>query len=461
MSLIGYYMVSHEKKLLYTEALQTGVILAESLSIPIANDIIYEKLGLIEEGGLIDNYLSEIALKKELTLKYIMIVDNDNKIISHNDISECGKTYNDPVSKAAVNASNTMVQTYSYNQEEILDISTPLIITGKKIATLRIGLSLEKIRIAKKKTINKVILTTGVLLLISFIGILNMSKRFIKPIEELAYAFEQAGKGDLDTKVQINSTDEFGSLGQNFNDMIQKIKLSQEQLKQTQAKLIQSEKMISMGILSSGLAHEINNPLGGVLNCLYMIEKNINEPHIQKKYISLAQEGLDKIKNTISRLLSFGKISDKVERFNINDSINNVIELLSYKINKANIQMMLSLQNDLPFVEIEPQAFHQVIFNIILNAIQAMPNGGKLIIKSFQEDNYVLLSVADNGIGIAKENLKRIFDPFFTTKQAQDGTGLGLWICYHVIKEFNGDILVESKENEGSCFTIKLPIGNK
>lgn len=457
MTLVGYYMVIHDKNIIYKDMEKEGKILAETLSIPIINDIIYEKLGLVEEGGLIDNYLIEIASKKDIDLKYIMVVDNKNKIISHNDLREYGKILNDEISIKASRAIKTFTQAYKKGKEEIIDIAVPLYISEKKIGLLRLGISLNKLASIKKETIMRISQITLIFLILSFLGIVILSKRFIKPISILADAFEKAGRGNLDIKIDIHSHDEFEILGENFNEMIFKIKRSQEQLKETQEKLIQSEKMASIGILSSGIAHEINNPLGGIFNCLYMINKFKEDPEAIEKYSMLAQEGLERIQVIINRLLGYVRISEAKYKTDISEVIEDTLELLSYKISSNNITVRIKGEKDLPLFSCDPIALQQVFLNIILNALQAMPKGGELLISYHIEDNYLFIKFKDTGIGIAQKDLKKIFDPFFTTKKGSEGTGLGLWVCYHIIKKYNGEILVNSIENKGSEFIIKLP----
>lgn len=451
-------MIIHERKIIYRDVEQQGRILSETLAIPIINDIIYEKLGLIEEGGLIDNYLIEIASKKDIDIKYIMVLDEKNKIISHNDLREYGKILNDKISIEASKTLNTLTQLYKNKGEEILDVAVPLLISQKRIGVLRLGISLKKLSLAKKETIKKVFQITLGFLILSFLGIIILSKRFIKPIGVLAEAFEKAGSGDLNVRVNIKSRDEFELLGKNFNEMISKIKQSQEELKETQEKLIQSEKMASIGILSSGIAHEINNPLGGIFNCLYMIEKFKNNPEAISKYTSLAEEGLEKIKIIINRLLGYVRISDAKYKINISQILKDTIDLLSYKIAANNIKIKIREKDNIPLLSYDPIALQQVFLNIILNAIQAMPKGGELLISYYIEKGNIFIKFKDTGIGIAQENLRKIFDPFFTTKTDSEGTGLGLWVCYHIIKKYKGEILVESIENKGSEFIIKLPI---
>ena len=458
MGVIGYMAVQREKSVLYTEVKRQGRLLGETLAIPIINDLIYERLGLVEEGGLLDNYIMEIFNRRDMDLLYIAMLDEEGRVISHNNITEYGKVYSDSLTVKALQANDTIIQHFSHNGHNALDFGIPLSIGKKRWGTLKFGISLEKAEREILAIIKKIIILTLFLIIIGFGVILLLSKRFISPITELAATMEKTGGDYLDVKIDVKGYDELAVLGERFNSMIERIKQANEELKKTHEKLVQSEKLASVGILAAGVAHEINNPLGGIFNCIQMLKLNNNNPELRGKYLNLIKEGLDRIESTVSKLLW---VSQKGEHkpicMNVKDSINGVYTFLWPKLKKSRIHFLNEVEDGL-FIVFDPHDFHQVILNLFINAIHAMKGEGRLTVRGYRDDSKIKVEVIDTGEGISQENLGKIFDPFFTTKPPGEGTGLGLWMCYNIIKNYNGEIYAESEVGKGTKFTLTFPV---
>jgi signal transduction histidine kinase len=458
MSIIGYMSVQRERNVLYAEAVRQGRVMGETLAIPIINDLIYERLGLVEEGGLLDNYIMEIYNKRDIDLIYIAILDEDGKVISHNDIMEYGKIYSDNLTLNSVKSDNTFIQNFSHNGHSAIDFAIPLSIGKKRWGTLKFAISLENVEKEITATIKKIIILTLILIATGFGIILFLSRRFISPITQLAATMEKTRGDYLDVKVDVKGHDELAVLGERFNDMIMRIKQANEEIRKTHEKLVQSEKLASVGILASGVAHEINNPLGGLFNCLQILRSNGENSELREKYLNLIKEGLDRIENTVSKLLWMSRKGEhKPVNLNIKDSINDVYKFVSHKIKKANIQFINQVDEKLHII-IDPHDFHQIILNLFINAIHAMKENGTLTVRGYNENSEVKIEVIDTGEGISQENLGRIFDPFFTTKPPGEGTGLGLWLSYEIVRNYNGEIAVESKIKKGSKFLLSFPV---
>ncbi|MCL5024511.1 MAG: ATP-binding protein [Nitrospirae bacterium] len=456
MSIVGYLAVEREKDILYAEVEKQGRLLGETLAIPIINDLIYERLGLVEEGGLLDNYILEIFNRKDLSLLYIAILDEDGKVISHNDITEYGKVYADPLTKKALAADSTIIQQVPGKGYETLDFGVPLSIGKKRWGTLKFGISLEKAEHEILATVKRIAILTVALLMAGFAMILLLSRRFISPITQLANTMEQARGDYLDLKVDVKGHDELAVLGERFNSMIARIKQANDELKKTHEKLVQSEKLASVGILAAGVAHEINNPLGGIFNCLQMLKQNGGDSQLREKYLDLVNEGLDKIENTVSKLLWMSRKAEHAPvDMNIKNSVDSVYAFLEYKMKKGRVAFKNAVPDDLRFI-FDMHDFQQLLLNLFINAIHAMKDGGLLEVKGYKEDSRLTIEVADNGCGIESENIGRIFDPFFTTKPTGEGTGLGLWLTYEIIRNYNGEIAVESEPGRGSRFIMRF-----
>jgi len=232
-----------------------------------------------------------------------------------------------------------------------------------------------------------------------------------------------------------------------------------DKLTQTQEDLIQAEKMTSLGQIAAGVAHEINNPLTGVLVYIKLLLKNINEKRVDldkfKEKLETMGKEIDHSSRIIKNLLNFARQSKPQPRMcNLHKKIDDALNLSSNQAKLNNVKIIKEFDS-IPQVFADPDQMQQVFVNIILNAIQAMPNGGTLIIKTRYKDK-VEIAFTDTGFGIRKEDMSKLFTPFFTTKGKGKGVGLGLAVCYGIVQHHNGEINVESEEGKGTTFTIRL-----
>ncbi len=222
--------------------------------------------------------------------------------------------------------------------------------------------------------------------------------------------------------------------------------------------LVEAEKLASLGRVVASVAHEINNPLEGITNYLQLLLENMTEDAEERKYVELVMEGIHRIAGIVRRLLeSSQNIMEEKGDHNINHHIQNVTSLLQRKLAQSNITVNLFLDNGLPLIRCHPNQLEQVFINLILNSIDAMPQGGIISITTQMENEHLLIKFTDNGCGIPDKDLPKIFEPFFSTKRGT-GSGLGLWICYNIITEHAGRIDVKSKLNAGTTIQITLPL---
>ncbi len=511
MVIIGALVIRRERAIMYKNIERQGRILGETLAIPVLNDLVYEKLGLVEEGGLIDNYVTEIIKRPDIDMIYLAVLDGNGKVVSHNDFSEYGKIYSDPVTLRSLYSDSTSVQKF-YSSEtgyEALDVATPLSIGKKRWGTLKFALSLESLDREIESVIFHGVIMTLLFLAVGLGLIILLSQRFIRPITELARTMEKAGGESLDVQVAITGEDEIALLGQSFNSMIERIKKSNMKLTQTHNELIQfvgaiektgadvldnkveidgcdeisllchsfnemidrirvsnlelhkthekllhSQKLASLGTLAAGVAHEINNPLGGMFNCVEMLEQKGGDPEFRKRYLELIKDGLSRVESTVGNLLWMSRKKESTPKsVEINELIKNTYSLNEYLIHKSNVVYKESIEDHVSVV-IDPHDLQKVIINLMINAVQSMKNGGVLSVNAFRKNGKVILEVSDTGEGIDEASLGDIFNPFYTTKQPGEGTGLGLWVTHEILENYNAEISVKSKKGEGSKFSI-------
>ncbi len=245
-----------------------------------------------------------------------------------------------------------------------------------------------------------------------------------------------------------------------YNDLrttISELRQANEEIKQAQDQLIQSEKMASLGQLAASVAHELNNPLAiaaGRAELLLMVGDN-NQETI--KTLKIIHEQTARASKIVDNLLQFSRQhKQEVEPIDVNPVIEKAASLIEHQMSLENIQICKELKRELPRIMGDSNQLQQVFINLMTNACQAMPEGGKLTISTALYDGSLVIKFADPGRGIPEENLNKLFDPFFTTKES--GTGLGLSITHGIIRAHNGTIKVQSQVGQGTTFTIKIPV---
>jgi two-component system NtrC family sensor kinase len=290
-----------------------------------------------------------------------------------------------------------------------------------------------------------------------------------EPLRELRDSAEAVGKGDFSRRVEIRSEDECGELARVFNQMTENLKQSREQLemtvdtlKTTQSQLIQSEKLSGIGEFIAGVAHELNNPLASVMGFSELLRMAPDTDPKHKRHLEMIHKCALRCQKIVQALLSFARRRAPERKVVcMKDLIEAAAEILTYQLRTSNIELILQLDPHLPQAMVDPHQIQQVFVNIINNARQAVeahqPKGW-IKVTTETRGHFVRVAIQDSGPGIAPENLSKIFDPFFTTKDVGQGTGLGLSMCYGIIKEHGGTITPRSKPGEGATFIIELPI---
>jgi len=252
------------------------------------------------------------------------------------------------------------------------------------------------------------------------------------------------------------------------NELEKRVARQAKELKQDYARLVQEDRMISLGKLMSSVVHEINNPLSGIINLSKLVLRNVEEGATNKESLETMKQHLKLVvsetmrtSKIVSNLLSFSRQARvEVQDIDVNEVIRRVFSIVGHKAKLQDIAVHFNLAETLPTVKGNFAQLEQSVMNIIFNAVEAMPDGGELNIVTCQDDvdgQNVIVEIQDTGPGISQKNLPYIFEPFFSTKGKAKGVGLGLSVVYGIIQDHQGDITVKSDEGHGVCFTIRLP----
>ena len=377
----------------------------------------------------------------------------------------------------------------------------------KVIGGIRLVSSLDEAQaFLGKKRDRAVILTFLSILVILITLTIFFGKLVGDPIQKLVEAMSRAEKGDLETEAHIQSEDELGQLGRNFNRMLRTIRETHEQniqllrqvsqfneeltgrieaatselakrneqlrllneaLFESQRQLSQSEKLAAVGQVTAAMAHQIGTPLNSISGYLQLILQDGNLQSKDQGRLKIIESQLDRLADSVKNLLSFTRQpKPQLKSLEVNEVLEELIHLSEPWFLARNVKLAKHLSPDLPPILGDPTHLQTLFLNLITNALDAMPKGGVLTIKtrerfsppSPKEERWLEIAMTDTGIGIKEESKKRIFEPFFTTKKMGEGTGLGLAICEKIIKEHSGRIEIESEVGKGSTFLISLPV---
>jgi len=286
-----------------------------------------------------------------------------------------------------------------------------------------------------------------------------IARDIVAPLTKIERATRQVSQGSYVPIGGIRTHDEIGRLAEAFNHMVQQIEKSQDEL-------VQAGKLASLGTLTSGVAHEINNPLNNISmiaqTYAQQYDKLRDDERIQ--FMSEIDAQCERAKETVINLLDFSRVRPRTYAFDdIAEVVKDSLKLVENQLTLNNVECELRMAAGLPAVHMNANRIKQVLINLFTNAIKAMPQGGRMMVAVALSagGRHVEISITDTGVGIPPAALPHIFDPFFTTGEVGKGTGLGLSVSYSIIKRHGGTISVSSEEGKGSTFTVALPVEGK
>ena len=344
----------------------------------------------------------------------------------------------------------------------ILEIEVPIFVRGspKRWGSIKIGLSLEEMRAEILKTRLMLIFIGCGGLLIGVFGAILLARRITGPLKKLVEGTVKISKEDFSQKIDITSQDEIGNLAQSFNDMSRKLLLARERMETASNKLIQAEKLASIGRISAGIAHEIRNALTSVKLNIQKLVQSDRLDETEKEHLSISQEGIGQMEKFVKELLDFTRVSElNLDRFSIEQILDESIKTLADTLELKKVVLEKSYEEGLPQVLVDADKLKQVFLNILRNAFEAVEEKGKINISlsllKEQEGSKIRVFISDNGCGIPEENRETIFEPFYTTKAS--GIGLGLPIARKIIEQHRGTIRVKENAAQGTSFEILIP----
>ncbi len=315
--------------------------------------------------------------------------------------------------------------------------------------------------LASRDLLNRLLFAALVLLVATALAGLFWSRRFTRPVEQLSGATREIARGQFDVQVQVTSSDEIGTLATSFNRMASELRVREAALQEAHARILQSEKLAAVGQLGAGIAHEVKNPLAGILGCAQLSLRKAERGTPLEKNLLLIEKETKRCKTIIDNLLRFARQEKTVlEPIEVNRVVEDAIAIVSHQLELQQVKIRKQLALDLPMVRGHADQLQQVLMNLMINAQDAMEGkSGTVTITTARCDaRRIEVRVADTGPGIPKEIQGKLFEPFFTTKPRGKGTGLGLAVTYGIVKDHGGEIRLHSEPGHGATFIITLPL---
>jgi len=511
MLIISGYLVKRQNDIYHSELEKRGQALVANLAYNAEYGVI------LESTTELDNLIKGVARANDII--YVQVLASDGRILA--------ETGSDMVAEASQTKDHSALETAqdkfkrtcftTKDGDDFMQLAYPVetvrqsisrenlgTISGygneedsyirEVIGEVRVGLTFSNLNREVNKSTTASILLTFIVVLSAIIIMTAFVRIITRPIQSLVDVTDQISKGDLSKSVDIDRGDEIGLLATSFNRMIESLKKSQDEieeynrnleekiiertheLEEAQAQLIQSEKMVAIGQLAAGVAHELNNPLGGILGyAQFTLEKiqnknadDISDKDIEsyKRYLRDIETQSRRCKSIVQNLLKFSRTSQTVEfdDVDINIIVDDTLTFVEHQLMMNQITLVKDLYTSLPQIKGNPSQLQQVFTNIIINAMHASEPGAEIKLSTRfapplgEFAGAVEIDFADSGKGISEEHVKKIFEPFFTTKDVGKGTGLGLSVSYGIIKEHGGEIRVNSNLGEGTTFTVIIPL---
>ncbi len=329
----------------------------------------------------------------------------------------------------------------------------PLFADQKYMGVVRVRLSVAQLYEEAK---NSAFIVLSLVLCFVIIGSLLgtiVSRRMVKPLTAVTQGLEAVGRGEMTefAPVAVKDRDEIGRLSVTFNQIM--VELAEK--KMLEEEIAMSEKLVALGRITAGVAHEVNNPLAGLLNCIDTLREHPDNKVLIDRYLPVIDQGLHRIKEIVHNLLVGLKIEEGEEMESI-DYIDKLHDLISAEIGEKDINFIWQNNTDKD-LQI-PGKLEQIVCNLLKNAIEVLPDGGTVSFKIYHDGTFLNIEVSDDGPGIPANIRSQLFDPFFTTKP--NGTGLGLWVVYRLTQNLGGIIEVESEKGQGTTFHVALPVKN-
>jgi len=436
--------------------------LLTSLKAPIINALTYQEIGIMDDVGVLDTFVEEMARDPELPIVYAFIIDQSGRVLAHSSYEENGRIVNDPLSAAALSGGPFISRIVNTGgpKGEILDVALPLRVGGKRWGALRAGFSMAPLKEELESLAVQIIFFSVLFFVLGTAVFYIIGLTMSRPLKQLADRMAGIDLANLDAAVpEVRRGDEIGLLQRSFGEMILRLKKSEEERRRAVELLVRSERLAAIGKIVAGVAHEVNNPLAAMSATIYNMEGKA--PPELGPYMETIRGGIGRIETIVRQLTDFDQANTlRLQTVSSDLFFRETAEFAAMVMKKAPVRFLATDSCPPTTLLVDKGKLHQVLLNLLLNAADASPPSGMVeFTANLIGDRYVL-AVTDRGKGILPEEKERIFELFYTTKPAGKGSGIGLAICKRITEMLHGEIKVESRPGE-TTFTVSIPVDSE
>lgn len=305
-ALWGWWSWKNERHLLYVSLENEGKQMVTSLASPIINALLYEDMGVIEEGGLLDNFIEEIMNNAGFPVVHAFVTDQNGKVLAHNNYSEYGKNYDDPLTRTAMTEKRYVSRLIpgSRSEASILEMAMPLQIFGKNWGALRVGVSTAPLEVELQALARRIVGVTLLFFLLGTVFSYLIGLNLARPLQRLTALMSAVSTDNLAIELPPRRPDEIGVLQRSFGEMLERLRRSEEERRQVVARLIQTEKLASIGKIVAGVAHEVNNPLATLTTCVHNLREEAAAPN---RNLVIIEQGVERIERIMRQLSDFSR----------------------------------------------------------------------------------------------------------------------------------------------------------
>lgn len=460
-SLILFVIEKREVKAIYEEQRSIGIVVAKNIA-----NMIYSQLLVWDEEGTEESIEAEVDEK----LIYIVIYDRfRSPFTATRFIKDYDEIYSFSLLGQQVDQNSFFSERKRLEGQDsgqvlrILEVEVPIFVKGSpdRWGSIKIGMSMEETRKEMRETRLMLLLIGSVGLLIGVLGAILLAKRITGPLKKLVEATVKISKGHFSQRINITSQDEIGNLARSFNKMSRQLLQARKKEEAANQKLVQAEKLASIGRISAGIAHEIRNPLTSVKLNIQKLMQSDNLDEVEKEHLNISQEGIKYMEKSIKDLLDFTRASElELARFSIEQILEESVKTLADSLALKKVMLKRNFQDELPQVLVDGDKLRHVFLNILRNAYEAVDEGGEITISlsllKERSRKAIKAVISDNGCGIPDKERDVIFELFYTTKTT--GIGLGLAIARKIIEQHNGSIQLSENAKKGTSFEILIPV---
>jgi signal transduction histidine kinase len=439
----------------YEDSERSAIRIAETTAAAFSNTLLYREIGLVREYGLLESQILSLVRNPRTAIEQVVVIDPAGRVLESNDLTAYGAKEHAVRDAARLNASSTHVILVDRNAFVVV---TPLAISSRHFGQLAIRFSRREQNQRLKLYAARAVLVTVLVFLCAIFVAVVAGRALARPIKRLASEMRHIEAPDYETIIVSERSDEIGELERSFLGMLDRLRNYEESVERQRRDLAQTERLATVGTLVAGLAHEVNNPLSGARTCLKRIRRDPANETQTRRYAEMMDEALERLERVVRNLLDFARPREQVlGRVVLDVCMAQAVNFAEVRADLKAVSLVLDLGSGRAQVDGDEDSMVQLFTNLLINAIDATPQGSRVELVSGVDGVRIWAEVRDEGPGVAESDCDRIFEPFFTTKAVGKGTGLGLWVCKGIVESHRGRIRVRNGDS-GAIFRVDFPI---